>query len=166
MICTPGAKKSISVLELENNATVSVSSVAPTVIAVEMQPGELTALVKPSLPEAITVAILADLRLSIAGLRASLSQAEVKLPPPMLMFAAAMPKVLRSANTRSSPASWSESNESAHGSSPWPAHEGPSKRENTWIEISRACRATPENEAPLPAAMPATWVPCLHADGA
>ena len=64
------------------------------------------------------MAILADLRLSIAGLRASASQAAVKVPPPMLMFAAAMSKVLRSANTRSSPASWSESNESAHGSSP------------------------------------------------
>lgn len=43
---------------------------------------------KELLPEEITVAALMELRLSMAALRASVSQALVKLPPPRLMFTA------------------------------------------------------------------------------
>src|SRR4030095_11189129 len=62
------------------------SSVEPTLIAVEMQPGALRALVKPSFPAAITVAIPTERRLSMATLRGSLSQLEKNCPPPRLML--------------------------------------------------------------------------------
>ena len=163
---TPGAKRSTCADEFENPATVSVSSVAPTVIAVEMQPGALTALPNPSLPEAIAVAVPAESRLSTAALRASVSQALVNVPPPMLMFTDEMSKVLRRANTRCRPASWSEVKLSAHGSSPVPQLGVPVNREKTWIAIRSAPGATPSNAVPSPAAIPATWVPCRQAVGA
>ena len=64
----------------------SLRSSLPTVIALEMHAGAFTASVKPSLPEAITVAIPAALRLSIIALRESESQWPVNRPPPKLMF--------------------------------------------------------------------------------
>ena len=65
-------------------------------IALDMHAGAATASVKPSLPEAITVAIPADLRLSIIALRESESQLAVNRPPPRLMFTAAKSRVFLS----------------------------------------------------------------------
>ena len=42
----------------------------------------------------------------------------------------------------------------------------PANRENTWIAISPASRATPLKLRPLPVAMPATWVPWSHPETA
>ena len=104
---TPGAKRSSSVPRLLKLATASESSVAPTVTAVEMQPGAPTAFVKPLFPAAIAVATLLLSRLSMAVLRLSPSHAEVFIPPPRLMFAAAMssepPWLSSSASTRCRP---------------------------------------------------------------
>jgi hypothetical protein len=62
------------------------SSVEPTLTAVEMHAGKLSAEEKPSFPEAITVAIPTERRLSMATLRGSVSQFEEDRPPPMLML--------------------------------------------------------------------------------
>ena len=61
-----------------------------TVTAVEMQPGELTELSKPSLPAAITVAMPTVLKVSIASLSGSVSQWAKNWPPPRLMLTASM----------------------------------------------------------------------------
>src|SRR4051794_20164731 len=165
LIEDPGAHRSSSVPEFENEDTVSVFVVEPTVIAVEMQPGVETPVEAPSLPAAIAVAMPADRRLSIAAFRLSASQAVfVGVPPPRLMFTEAIESVVRRSKTRFRPASWSEVKDSAQGSSPELAQLAPVNLEKTLIEISRPSRATPENDVPLPAAMPATCVPCLHAD--
>src|SRR5688572_7135562 len=89
LMFTPGASRSTIPDILELGAMVSFlvvalsfTVVAPTVIALEMHAGAATALVKPLLPEAITVAIPADLRLSIIALRASESQKRLNWPPP------------------------------------------------------------------------------------
>ena len=60
--------------------------------------------VKPLLAEAITVAIPADLRLSIIGLRGSVSQLLKKRPPPRLMFTEEKVRVFLRRKTRSRPA--------------------------------------------------------------
>ena len=56
------------------NSHVSCFVVLPTVIALDMHPGVLTASVKPSLPAEITVAMPAALRLSIRALLEAESQ--------------------------------------------------------------------------------------------
>ena len=134
-------------------------------MAVEMQLGALTASAKPSLPDEITVAVPVERRLSIAALRASPSQLAVCLPPPRLMFTAAMRMLDRRAMTRSSPLIWSLTRLSAHGLGLSP-QSLPVKREKTLIAITFANGATPSNDAPLPAAMPATCVPCSQSPGA
>ena len=113
----PGASSSTSGDEFENDDTTSPVVVEPTVIAVEMQAGNETPSMKPSLPEAIAVAMLAERRLSIDALRESASQSVVDLLPPRLMFTDAIEYVVRSAYTRSRPAIWSLVYERAQGSS-------------------------------------------------
>src|SRR5215213_1867651 len=81
---TPGASRSTIEEKLESGAMVSCLVVLPTVIALEMHAGEATASVKPSLPEAITVAIPAALRLSMTALRGSVSQKRLNRPSPKL----------------------------------------------------------------------------------
>jgi hypothetical protein len=53
-------------LTLEKDDTASLLVVEPTLIADEMQLGALMAFVKPSSPDAMTVAIFAERRVSIA----------------------------------------------------------------------------------------------------
>lgn len=71
---SPGASRSTILDMLENEDSVSCLVVEPTVTALDMHPGALTESVWLSLPAAITVAMPADFRLSIIGLRESESQ--------------------------------------------------------------------------------------------
>jgi hypothetical protein len=57
VIKTPGAKRSKISAELEGAQTLSISSVAPTEIALDKHAGKLIPLALLSLPEAINVAI-------------------------------------------------------------------------------------------------------------
>ena len=81
--------------KLENEDTVSESVVEPTLTALDIQAGEPMALVKPLLPEAITVAIPAAFRLSITALWPAklASQLLKNWPPPRLMFTEAKLRV-------------------------------------------------------------------------
>ena len=63
--------------------------VAPTLTALEMHAGELSASAKPSLPLATTVATPAERSRSMPGLSGSLSQCVVYCPLPRLMLAEA-----------------------------------------------------------------------------
>src|SRR5262245_49314586 len=90
----------------------------------------------------------------------SLSQFAVYFPPPRLRFTDAMLYCPLSAYTRSSPAMMSDVQAMMHwGEVP---QSEPENSEKIWIAMIWAPRATPENVAALPAAMPATWVPCQH----
>lgn len=100
----PGARRCKKEAELENDDSVSDFVVEPTLTALDIQPGLLMESVKPLLPEAITVAIPADLRLSIIALRESVSQLLKKRLPPMLMFTEEKLRVDLRAYTRSNPA--------------------------------------------------------------
>ena len=122
---TPGARRSTREDMLELEAMLSPAetvgfAVEPTVIALEMHAGAPTAFVKELLPDEITVAALMELRLSMAALRASVSQALVKLPPPRLMFTAEKVKSSRSlrSKTCSRVAIWSLLKVVGQGSSP------------------------------------------------
>jgi hypothetical protein len=79
----------MKVAAFEYEATTSDLVVAPTLIAEDMHPGELSAFLIPSLPAAIVVAMPTDRRLSMMNFSGSESQAEVNRPPPRLRFAAA-----------------------------------------------------------------------------
>ena len=72
------------------DTTSLLSRVEPTLIAAGMQAGLLMALVKPLLPEAMTVATSALRRLLIDCACAAKGQDEVKRPPPRLMLTAAI----------------------------------------------------------------------------
>src|SRR5215471_15481843 len=85
----PGATRSTNEPMFEKDEMKSCLVDDATVMAVEMQPGELTWLVEPLLPAAIAVATPAAFRLSIGVLRLLVSQEPVNRPPPMLMFAEA-----------------------------------------------------------------------------
>jgi hypothetical protein len=80
LIKEPGASNDRIAALLEKEETTSnvappdPSPVEPTLTDVEIQAGEAIALVKPSFPDAIAVAIPADLRRSITGFMALLSQ--------------------------------------------------------------------------------------------
>jgi hypothetical protein len=100
----PGARRDKKEAELENEDRVSDFVVEPTLTALDIQPGAFMESVKPLLPEAITVAIPAVLRLSIIAFRESVSQLLKKRPPPMLMFTEEKLWVDLRAYTRSSPA--------------------------------------------------------------
>src|SRR5687767_2556399 len=160
----PGASSSTSGDEFDRLATRSVLVVLPTVMADEMQLGALTAVAEPSLPDEMTVAMPDERRLSIAALRESVSQLAVNRPPPRLMFTDEMRRLDRSVMTRSRPLIWSLVKLRAHGvgRSPQPL----SKRLNTLMAIRFAPGATPLNDVPRPAAMPATCVPCWQSPGA
>jgi hypothetical protein len=137
--------------------------VAPTLIADEMHPGELRPFVDPLLPPATTVAIPVDRRLSMIDFVGSPSQTDVDRPPPMLRFADERFRVPRTAYTRSSPAMMSEVQASTQGAEP-PQSVALVNLEKTWTAMICAPFATPEKATPapppLPAAMPATCVPC------
>ena len=92
----PGARRCKKEAELENDDSVSDFVVEPTLTALDMQPGLLMESVKPLLPEAITVAIPTDLRLSIIALRESESQLRVNRPAPRLKLTAAKLRVFLS----------------------------------------------------------------------
>ena len=70
----PGARRSTIGLKLESKATTSCLVVLPTVTALDMHAGAVTEFLKPLLPEEITVAMPAVLRLSMIALRESESQ--------------------------------------------------------------------------------------------
>src|SRR6266851_4633620 len=134
--------------------------VAPTLMADETQPGALRALVNPLLPEAMP----ADRRLSMIGLVGSPSQGDVyPVLPPRLRFAEDRFRDPRTAYTRSSPAMMSEVHASAQGAEP-PQSVELVNLEKTMADMICAPSATPEKAtlapAPLPAAIPATCVPC------
>jgi hypothetical protein len=86
----PGARRDRKEAEFEpvvgSEYIVSSFVVLPTLIALEIQAGLPIESVKAALPEAITVAIPADLRLSIISLWGSLSQLLKYCPPPRLIF--------------------------------------------------------------------------------
>src|SRR6266849_9354963 len=148
----------------ENDAMTSDFEVAPTLMADEMQPGALRALVNPLLPAAMAEAMPADRRLSMIGLVGSPSQGEVyPVLPPRLRFAEDRFRDPRTAYTCSSPAMMSEVHASAQGAEP-PQSVELVNSEKTMTDMICAPFATPEKAtpapAPLPAAMPATCVPC------
>jgi len=82
--------------------------VAPTLTAVEMQPGALTALVALLLPAAIAEAMPAARRLSMIDFVGSVSHGDVYRPPPRLRLVDERFRVVRTAYTRSRPAMMSE----------------------------------------------------------
>ena len=86
-------------LEFEKDAGTSYWSVAPTLIAEEMHPGESMPSVAPSLPLAMSVAMPAARRSSIAGFAGSSSHGPNRGPLPRLMFTDAILYVLRNENT-------------------------------------------------------------------
>src|SRR6266851_2877499 len=139
--------------------------VAPTLMADETQPGALRALVNPLLPAAMAEAMPADRRLSMIGLVGSPSQGDVyPVLPPRLRFAEDRFRDPRTAYTRSSPAIMSEVHASAQGAEPGLQSVALLNLEKTMTDMICAPFATPEKAtpapAPLPAAMPATCVPC------
>ncbi len=93
----PGAKSNRNGATFENDETRSALVVEATLIALEMQAGELMPFRYPLLPDAMTAAMPTERRLSMTGLRASPSQKLVfRAELPRLMFTAAMVYWLRS----------------------------------------------------------------------
>jgi hypothetical protein len=96
----PGASSVRNDAEFEKAAIWSAFDTAPTLIAELMQPGANSAFELDSLPDAATVAMPTERSRSMISLRAASVAAQAacdaKLPPPRLMFAAAMLYVLRS----------------------------------------------------------------------
>ena len=76
LIGCPGASKSRKLALFEKLETLSVLVVDPTLIADEIQAGAASALVNPSLPDEITVAIPTERSRSIAAFLGSPSQNE------------------------------------------------------------------------------------------
>ena len=68
LIALPGANSDRNEATFEKDETWLALSTDPTLMAVEMQPGDESEVPDPSLPAAITVATLIERRLSIAGL--------------------------------------------------------------------------------------------------
>ena len=97
MIDDPGAKRDRIGATFEKLETWLLSVVEPTLTAEEMQEGLPIWLTLPSFPDAITVAIPTDRRLSMIGLSGSSSQYVELRPPPRLMFTEANWCVERSA---------------------------------------------------------------------
>src|SRR5713101_5875245 len=161
----PGAKRDRKDATFENDDTVSVFSVEPTLTAEEIHAGELSFEVEPSLPAATTVAMPTERRLSTSGLIGSPSQLVLERAPPRLRLTDANVCWVRRLYTRSRPAMMSEFQARAHGGE---GHWVETRvcREKTWTAMICAPLATPENAtpalAPLPAAIPATCVPCQH----
>jgi hypothetical protein len=97
MIRAPGARRETSGELFENNDTSSriapsdPSPVDPTLTAVEMHAGTEMPDALPWFPEAITVAMPAERRLSIKGFIGLLSQAPCWSAPPRLILTAAKP---------------------------------------------------------------------------
>src|SRR6267142_2069406 len=90
MISSPGANSDRKGATFEKSATWSSLVVAPTLTAVETHAGALISLVDPSLPDATTVAMPTERRLSMKGLYSWSSQVALNDPPPRLMLTAAI----------------------------------------------------------------------------
>jgi hypothetical protein len=67
LMSEPGASRSIGTPLFENDDTLSVFVVEPTVTADEIHAGEPTPVVNDELPDAMTVAIPTDSKLSMAA---------------------------------------------------------------------------------------------------
>jgi hypothetical protein len=101
LIHRPGASRFKKEALLEKPDTTSTvvprlpSSVEPTLIALEIQAGYEIPFVLPSFPDAITVAMPSERRLSMAAFIAGfvLSQFVVRGPPPRLILTAATLKL-------------------------------------------------------------------------
>src|SRR5262245_9942894 len=91
----PGARRLRIGALLEKFATKSDFVVAPTLMALEMQAGAEMPSAKPSFPEAMTVAMPTERRLSIIAFLGSVSREVENLPSPRLMLIAAIFNVLR-----------------------------------------------------------------------
>src|SRR5688572_15598922 len=119
VIDTPGASRFKNDAEFEKFATTSVLDVAPTLTAVEMQPGADMLFVNPSLPDEMTVAMPAARRLSMNALVdafwASQLDCEKNWPPPRLMFTAAIEKLVRRLKTCCRALLMLETNAVVHG---------------------------------------------------
>src|SRR5690349_14888295 len=85
-ISSPGAKSERNGETFENHATRSSSCVAPTLIADEMQAGDARLAGSALFPAATMVATPSARRLSMAGLKGSVSHCASNEPPPRLMF--------------------------------------------------------------------------------
>ena len=109
-ISSPGASSDRKVSEFENEETTSVLCVEPTLIALEMHAGAPIPSESPSFPDATTVAIPNDRRLSIAALRADsiVSHSDECGAPPRVMFTEAIGWVSFSDSTCSSALIWSD----------------------------------------------------------
>jgi hypothetical protein len=114
----------------ENHDTSSVLVVEPTLTADETHAGDEIADPEKPLPDATTVAIPTDLKLSMSGLYGSLSQCAPKRSPPRLRLTEAILNCEESAYTRSKPAKTSEVKPATHGATP-PHDVGFVIRENT-----------------------------------
>jgi hypothetical protein len=90
VIESPGAKSERNGATFENHATSSVSVVAPTLTADDTHAGAARPVCQPSFPAATTVATPIARSLSMLGLYGAVSHAASKMPPPRLMFTAAM----------------------------------------------------------------------------
>src|SRR5262245_20928501 len=163
VITLPGARseRNEALLEKLDTASATVpndpSPVEPTLTAVEMQAGALSAFTEPPFPEEMTVAIPTERRLSMATLRESVSQLELNnAAPPRLILTEAKGYVFWRRNTRWSAMSVSDVNAAAHGSSPAPLQFAPVNLEKTCTAIRLAPLATPEKLVPDPVAIPAT----------
>src|SRR4029450_9131100 len=77
-ITSPGARRDRNGAMFENHETSSLLVVEPTLTAEEMHAGDMIADPVKPLPDAATVAMPTDLRLSIIGLYGSLSQGAAK----------------------------------------------------------------------------------------
>src|SRR5262245_28543578 len=103
------------------------------------------------------------------GLVGSLSHGAVKESPPRLRLAEEKFRAPRRSYTRSSPAMISEVQARTQGAEP-PQSNELVNWETTCTAMICAPFATPEKAtpapSPLPAAMPATCVPCQHPDSA
>src|SRR5207253_2840804 len=120
-------------------------------------------------PDATTVAMPTERRLSMMGLVGSPSHGEVNVPPPRLRFAEEKFLAPRRLYTLPSPAMMSDVQARMHGAEP-PQSDELVNWEKTCTAMICAPFATPEKATPapppLPAAMPATWVPCQQDDSA
>jgi hypothetical protein len=90
LILPPGASRDKKSALFANEDTSFSFVMLPTLTALLMQAGMPMAFVTELLPLEITVAMPAARRLSMIGLRLSLSQGDVSAPAPMLMLTEAI----------------------------------------------------------------------------
>src|SRR6516225_452358 len=115
LMFSPGASSDRKGAMSEKKDTSSVRLLDPTLTADEIHAGEVRADPEKLLPEATTLAIPSDRRLSILGFIGSLSQGAADKSPPRLMFAAAIRRCDATVATRSRPDIMSDSYAERHG---------------------------------------------------